>query len=436
MLKRMLSLSLVIGALGALGAPSFSDTLLVPAEFATIQAAIDASLDGDVVLVSPGVYVETIEFLGRAIHVTSVEGPASTILEADPDDSVVVFSQGEGRDSVLEGFTVRGGHGRCVTGPENPGVFGGGILIVGSSPTITGNRITGNRLDAACGDLPQSGGGIAVLDAGAAPAILGNVIDFNELTDGRGTGAGLYIGNATAPEVTDNVIAHNTTDTLDEPFGGGIYCFFGSEPRITGNVIEANEAQLGGGISLYICGGWIEDNDIRDNVAVLGGGLRARQATATVLENRITGNQAGSGAGVYTTNGLEPTLLFRRNLIEGNTAGFGGGLLLQGPVSMDGDRVLRNTALKGGGIRVEATREVEISNCIVAFNQATDVGGGVYIAGEDTSLQNCTIYGNEAGGTGGGIWVRTDLRISTACATASSGATRPSRILRSIPYPV
>lgn len=47
------------GALCALtwaAIPARSDELRVPAEYATIQAAVDASVDGDVVLIADGVY--------------------------------------------------------------------------------------------------------------------------------------------------------------------------------------------------------------------------------------------------------------------------------------------------------------------------------------------------------------------------------------------
>ena len=47
----------------------------VPAEYPTIQSAIVAAAEGDTVLVSPGTYTEAIDFLGKAIVVTSTNGP-------------------------------------------------------------------------------------------------------------------------------------------------------------------------------------------------------------------------------------------------------------------------------------------------------------------------------------------------------------------------
>ena len=45
-----------------------------PADFETIQEAIDAAVDGDCINVEPGTYVENIDFMGKAITVQSTGG--------------------------------------------------------------------------------------------------------------------------------------------------------------------------------------------------------------------------------------------------------------------------------------------------------------------------------------------------------------------------
>jgi len=81
-------------------------TLHVPGDHATIQAAIVAAAPGDTVLVAPGTYVEELDYLGKAITVASESGAAATILTNV--NSAVSFVNGEGRNSILRGFTVTG----------------------------------------------------------------------------------------------------------------------------------------------------------------------------------------------------------------------------------------------------------------------------------------------------------------------------------------
>src|SRR5262249_12850331 len=77
------------------------NTIHVPADQPTIQAAINVASPGDTVLVAPGSYVENINFLGKAITVTSSDGAASTILDGGGVKSVVTFNSAESSGSVL-----------------------------------------------------------------------------------------------------------------------------------------------------------------------------------------------------------------------------------------------------------------------------------------------------------------------------------------------
>ncbi len=157
-------------------------TIHVPGDQPTIQAGIDAAVDGDTVLVAPGTYVENIDFLGKAITVISEQEPEVTIIDggspSDPDvASVVTFESEEGPDSILEGFTVTNGTGNNFPGQ---GFNGGGIFTHYSSPTITGNIITGNLL---LYDYSHGGG---IFANNASPTITGNTISGNTAAVGGG----------------------------------------------------------------------------------------------------------------------------------------------------------------------------------------------------------------------------------------------------------
>ena len=50
----------------------FAKTIQIPEDYATIQAGINASVDGDEIIVSPGTYVENINFEGKAVILGSL----------------------------------------------------------------------------------------------------------------------------------------------------------------------------------------------------------------------------------------------------------------------------------------------------------------------------------------------------------------------------
>ena len=94
----------------ALGFAAQAATLGVPGDYPTIQAAIDAAVAGDEVLVEPGIYSETIDFLGKDIVVRSAMGPGKTILDGTGlDSSLVRCVSGEPSTAKLAGFTLRKG---------------------------------------------------------------------------------------------------------------------------------------------------------------------------------------------------------------------------------------------------------------------------------------------------------------------------------------
>jgi hypothetical protein len=78
----------------AAGRAMAANVIHVPADQPTIQAAISAAAHGDSVLVAPGIYVENINFLGKAIRVESEQGAQLTVIDGNQADSVVTSVEG------------------------------------------------------------------------------------------------------------------------------------------------------------------------------------------------------------------------------------------------------------------------------------------------------------------------------------------------------
>ena len=123
--------------------------------FCQIQDCIDAAMDGDECVVTPGTYFENINFLGKSITVQSLEPTnpdivAATIIdgsgatEDEIEGSVVTFNQGEGIDSTLNGLTLMNGKGFK---PSPHASNGGGVYCHTSSPTLRNLVIRGNTAD-------------------------------------------------------------------------------------------------------------------------------------------------------------------------------------------------------------------------------------------------------------------------------------------------
>ncbi|MBN2592178.1 MAG: hypothetical protein JXA81_01630 [Sedimentisphaerales bacterium] len=99
--------------------------------FATIRKGIEAAVDGDTVLVYPGIYQDEINFLGKALVVQGVVlGAAGIPVLENPDDYAVSFYNGEGPDSVLKNFIIKNNFMA--------------IFIAGSSPTLSNLTIVDN----------------------------------------------------------------------------------------------------------------------------------------------------------------------------------------------------------------------------------------------------------------------------------------------------
>ena len=77
-----------------------------PADFNTIQAAIDDANNGDTIIVQPGLYQELVEYHGKNITLTSTNPGAFDVVAATIIDYSVVFVGTEDSNCMLTGFKI------------------------------------------------------------------------------------------------------------------------------------------------------------------------------------------------------------------------------------------------------------------------------------------------------------------------------------------
>ena len=299
-------------------------TIYVPENHATIQGAIDASSNGDVVIVRAGTYMENIDFIGKAITVKSEPGAILTRIDGGQAGPVVTLQNGEGPDSILDGFSITNGHSSD----------GGGIYCDFASPTVRNNRIHGNSVTKGSGggifcSMSQmvisgneifgnsgsyGGGGIYCHRSDAV--VTGNIVRDNSGSNSYGGGIYCYWCD---PVIRDNVFTGNTT----AKWGGGIFLVV-SNAEVTGNIVIGNSASRGGGIDCYDrCNPRITNNTVVANSAAdEGGGLHCHSTCAISVVNTILwGNDAPLGREIHVGDAATPsTLSIAYSDVEGGPA--------------------------------------------------------------------------------------------------------------------
>ena len=216
--------------------------------YSSIQAAVDAASDGDVIKVATGTY-------------TGVSARAGV--------TQVVY--------INKSVTIRGGYTTAFTEPPSPEANpttldaqeqGRVLHITGNiSPTVEGLRITG-------GYVKASGGGIYNKDADLA---LINTIITNNISSGTNWGDGL---------------------------GGGMYVETGSVVLSEVQIISNSASYKGGGVcvwdgSVTLNGGQIINNTANGPTYWDGGGGVWVLGSATLSGGQIISNSASHGGGLY-----------------------------------------------------------------------------------------------------------------------------------------
>lgn len=266
----------ILGLLGAAACiisagPScvFAVELNVPAEYSTIQGAIDFASPGDTIRVSPGNYVEAIDFKGKNLTLLSTDGPSATSIRLpspQPYTPVVVIGPG----GAFTGFTVTGG----------TATFGAGMAVNGEGSVIRGNVFDGNQ--------QGSGGfGAAIGGNNSSPLIEKNVFRNNSADSQFLSGVVSFV-NCSSPRIANNLFYNNQTRAINMTLPD---C---AAPVVINNTVSGNQ----GGI--YIDG-------------------RVGPEPQTYRNNIIVGN----GQGLHVEFGdSQLHVVWQNNLVYGNDVNY------------------------------------------------------------------------------------------------------------------
>ncbi len=345
----------------------------------SVQAAVDAAGDGDVIKVAGGTYtgvsaragVTQMVYISKTVTVRGGYTPANWTVPDPSANPSLLDAQGQGRVFYVTG-DPSAGPGQAI------------------SVTIAGLRITGGDAAGLGGDpwmKRDTGGGVYAV-AQARVTLADNCVFGNSADNGGGMGV-----FSTTVTLLDNQIYGNAATAS----GGGVYAVNAPEEHahgitvtIVGNRVFSNTAARGGG--MYVenraytvddCPGSVvavvADNQVFGNAAAQGGGVLLYNSATTFTGNTITTNTAlYAGGGLYAGHDLicaGGSDEFAGNTFAANTAGYGGGLYLY---------------LRGSTFR----------NTVVIDNRADIAGGGMYPIGSTSHWLHSTIARNG----GSGVW--------------------------------
>ena len=320
----------------------FGATINVPADQTTIQAGLNAAVEGDTVLVQPGTYTENIIWPEtNGVKLISAGDSSNTIIDGNASGSVISFFFAAGLDSttLIKGFQLTNGYS----------TNGGGIYLSGSSPNLDRLYIYNNVAD-------THGGGIFLSDLSTLKITSINFTS-NRISSGGDGGGGIYCSGVSDVTVMDCIFTNNES----REFGGGVFCDNSTQISISNTIIMEN---------------WVSGS---------GGGIAWNSSFVIMNQVTVDDNSAGQGGGIFCSNDSGSNLT-NIQVINNYGSVAGGGIKIDYSDSLS----ISNSTFNHNRTNF-------------LHNGGGGNGGGLYISNSDVYLTDISIRGNQAGGDGGGI---------------------------------
>ena len=305
-----------------------ANTLKVPAEYSTIQLAIDSALNDDVIIITDGVYKGegnmNLNFKGKLIKVKSENGPENCVIDCEHNGWGFFFSKGGGRLSKIEGLTIKNGTSGIYCSESSLTIINckiieneTGIYCSGNSYPLISNCIISNNTEK----------GIHC-HINASATIENSIINYNnksviyidnsspnikncELIGNKNFGA-IYCLKSKSLIENCTLSGNSSTNT-----GGGI-TGGSSDLKIFQCIINGNTSQKGGGIYLSDGNSIIKNCSIMNNTSQNGGGVYLSNTSAIIINCTLFNNTAGQGGSVYNIGNVQSPTVIINSILWGN----------------------------------------------------------------------------------------------------------------------
>ena len=367
--RAVLSIAPLAALAAILGAtPAWADTLTVSQwglGYPTINDAIDASVDGDIIAVEMGIYNEDVDYDGKNITVISASGPEVTTILGN---SVAVrIDSGENPDAVLDGFTV-----------TSYGSYG--LYVYGASPTIqycTFSDISGYATYVGGSGSPtfiedvyeDNSYSYPVYIYYASATFTGCTFQNNTATHG----GGLFFDAYSTGVISGCQFLGNVASNL----GGAIYAYI-TDLTIDDSHFEGNAGSTGGALYLQNSGGdyRVRDSVFFDNQAEYGGAIYTYDTSAYISDNRIVENTGNTHGGAFYLDSHTRASILNNTIVGNVTYGYGSGVM----VASSNNTLLANNVItdstNGEGIYTsDSSSKVQMVHNDVYDHADGDYGG-------------------------------------------------------------
>ncbi len=361
--------------------------------YSSIQAAINAAIDGDEIRVAQGTYTQKSTgdgITGGVLIINKIVSLVGGYTSSDWNNS-----EPDARPTVID--PQNNGVGIYINYQEDIGIH----LI-----TIDGFSITGGNASEAIAGT-DSGGGIFIDHTTHTKVIIQNCDIYDNIAE-DGSGGGIWATR------TDNINILNTN--IHDNSGSGMIITYSDNPVILDSVVYNNSGKGIGIISSYGQSTQISRNQITYNQ---GSGVDLNTVLGGMLtDNIITDNSTDGGGGGLDISGVVNDFLIGSNTILRNVSMQGSGINISGSIAQITNNTIEyNTTTSssngGGGLYVNAGSTgsyVLISGNQINYNTTTNQGGGMVILGFVDVLNN-TIKENH-GSSGGAIVAASSGKIS------------------------